>query len=225
MGWEIHAARKSLLDNTGGSVEFPTSPSRGPTPVTDPCHTRRTPVTPPCTSLRSPHTRPSRHGHSLPGPWREGRVPYPGDSLRVPSLPGASLRGPGPTRATACGAPAFPGRQLSGPGPSPWRNQSWDYSSSAVDLSSAHQDVVDLSSGYRTLRRPPQGERRQDDRASSQRSASADPDGGARAAGPGCIRPSAGRRPLAWDRSRRCGHGASPRSCRRPRRSPPAGGR
>ena len=43
-----------------------------------PAHSRATPARIP---PHPPHTRPSRHGHSLPGPWREGRVSLPGRQL------------------------------------------------------------------------------------------------------------------------------------------------
>jgi len=62
--------------------------------VPPPTHSRDAPVQVPPLS----HTRPSRHGHSLPGPWREGRVPSPGDSLRAPIPSGRQLAGPRPFR-------------------------------------------------------------------------------------------------------------------------------
>ena len=60
---------------------------------------------------------------------------------------------------------------------------------------------------------------------SSRRCASAGRDADGRRGGPGCIRARGGRRRYGSGRSRRCGRTASPRSGRRPRRSPPAGGR
>jgi len=138
IGGSIHAARRSVLDNTGGSVEFPASPSRirrpGACVVRNPPHTwisnHARPVGGP-RGWKPPPYADFQPGRFLtvrgPGPGarrgvsRHGPVNLPCASRRCPSTPSIhpplSPR-PQPARAVARGAHPQSGRQLAGPGPS-----------------------------------------------------------------------------------------------------------
>jgi hypothetical protein len=104
------AARKSVLANTHGSVDFPPSLSRDARSATNPCPSRAPRVTRGRRSFRTPH-RPGRlgHGHSLPGP----RTRRPGHRHALRPFPRA------PALSALCGAcsaaPVFrrPGRSAS----------------------------------------------------------------------------------------------------------------